>query len=258
VSGLASSTIPLLLVGALAAPLQATSRVEGFVVDRAGLLEEDERRKLEDELEAWQRGSKNELVVLTLPALGGRTIEEVGLEFGRSHGVGSKEGNTGAVLVVAKAERLVRIEVGRGLEGVLTDAMSGRIIRDVIVPRFREGRFGQGIVDGVAAIRAVVGGDLSKLPPEKDRDPGGFGALAIGLVIFVLFLIFARSRGGPGRGRGIGGGYVPWPIVLGGLGSGGRGFGSGFGGGGRGGGGGGFGGFGGGGGFSGGGATGRW
>jgi uncharacterized protein len=256
------SALPLAVLAALlASPAQTTPRELVFVVDRAGLLSDDERRKLEDELEAWQRGSKNELAVLTLPSLGGHPIEDVGLEFGRSHGVGSKETNAGAVLVVAKSERLVRIEVGRGLEGTLTDAMSGRIIRDVIVPRFREGRFGQGIVDGVGAIRAVVGGDLSKLPPESGHDPGGFGVVGLVIVIFVVLLIVARARGGPGRrrGGGIGGGYVPWPIFLGGLGGGG-GFGSGrgFGGGGGGHSGGGFGGFGGGGGFSGGGATGRW
>ncbi|MBI1849056.1 MAG: TPM domain-containing protein [Planctomycetes bacterium] len=241
----------LLLVFALAAPpSQAPPRAEGFVTDLAGVLSPAEKQSLEEFLEAYQRGSKNEIAVLTVPTLNGRPIEEVGIEFGRQHGVGSKETNAGAVLVVAKAERQVRIEVGRGLEGSLTDAMCARIIRDVIVPRFREGRYGPGIVAGVEAMRDVVGGDLSKLPPDAKND-GGLGIAALVFVVVIVLIVLARARRG---GGGLGGAIYAWPFLLG------RGGGFSSGGFGRsgGGGGGGFGGFGGGGGFSGGGATGSW
>jgi len=172
------------------------------------------------------------------------------------------------LLVVAKADRAMRIEVGRGLEGTLPDIICGRIIRDVITPAFQRGDFAGGLREGVDALQRAAGGDYAPLPePRAHRGSGGAGFIPIALV--ALFVILAiRRRGGGRGGRGVRSGSIwPWIFLADAMSSRGRGrggFGGGFGGGGLGGfgggggGGGSFGGFGGGGGFSGGGASGRW
>ncbi len=241
-------------LGSAEARAQEPPRAEGYVTDRAGLLGAEERQRLEEELRAYARGSGNEIAVLTVTSLERRPIEVLGLEFGRRSGVGSKDKNTGAVLVVAQAERQVRIEVGRGLEGNLTDLVCGRIIRDVIVPRFKAGAFAEGIRKGAEAMRAAAGGDLSSLPPDPPESARSrivaliFRVMGLAFFAFMAWRSARRDRGGSRSLRRT----TSWgPPFFGG-------FGGGLGGGGRSGGGGGFGGFGGGGGFSGGGATGRW
>ncbi len=142
--------------------------------------------------------------------------------------------------------------MGRGLEGTLTDSISGRIIRDVIAPEFRDGRFYQGITAGVEAIHAAIGGDYGPIRRSRGGQAAGGGGVGCMAVVFNLFF-FGLLFGAMGRRRGRGGmgGILPW-LVLANMG-GGRASGGGFGGGG-----GGFSGFGGGGGFSGGGASGGW
>jgi uncharacterized protein len=248
------------LVPALRAQ-DATGRLEiprnqGWVTDLAGMLTPTERHELEALMESYKQGSTHEIALLTVESLKGEPIEKFALEVGRSWGIGGKEKNNGAILVVSKNDRKIRIETGRGLEGSLPDSMCGRIIREVIAPRFKQGRFGEGLTEGVRAIHAAIGGEYG-----RSRSSGGNVAVAVGLLglvplvfiaLFILFLIL-RMRGRGGR-RGGGGMFLgPW--------LGGGGFGGFGGGGGRGGGGfsgGGFSGFGGGGGFSGGGASGGW
>lgn len=221
-------------------------RNDGWVTDRAGVLKAAQERALESQLEALHQSSSNEIAVLVLPNLGGQPIERVALEAGRTWKVGAVGKNNGAVVVVAIAERKVRIEVGSGLEGELTDAKAGRIIRDVITPRFRAGDYYGGLRDGVATIGSVLSGEPL---PQRPGGRGGEATVPGVLVLVVSLLILAAlarrgGRGGPGS-------PLPW-IMMGHMLGGGRG---GHGGGGFGGG---FGGFGGGGGFSGGGASGGW
>jgi uncharacterized protein len=191
-----------------------------------------------------------------VPTLGGQSLERFALEVGRAWALGSKERNDAAILFVARQERKIRIEVGRGLEGSLTDSISGRVIRDVVAPRFKRGDFSGGIRAGVEAMKGVVDGNEKALPPEPKRDNPLIGLIVMGLILFVVFLVMAAraSRAGP-KGRHVrrgGGGFGGFGGFggLGGLG--------GLGGGRSSGGGGGFSGFGGGGGFSGGGASGGW
>lgn len=223
-------------------------RADGWVTDLAGLLSSAEEASLESELEAWKQGSGHELAVLTVPDLGGRPIEEFSLDVARTWGLGRKGENDGALLVVAKADRKMRIEVGRGLEGNVTDLVCGRIIRDILTPAFRRGDFGPGIVQGVRAIRAAAGGDLSYLPRESAPDENWVPALIITIVVILFLIRFVRRLGGWSGGLP----HRTWHN------SGSWGTFSGSIGGGRSSGGGGFSGFGGGGGFSGGGASGGW
>lgn len=224
------------------------------------MLTPEQESSLEALMESYKAGTSHEIALLTIPSLDGRSLEGFSLAVARAWGIGGKDSNDGALLLVARDDRKMRIEVGRGLEGNLTDSISGRIIRDVIAPEFKEGRYYQGIRAGIEAIHAAIGGDYGPIQrSERGRaTSGGFaGCMAIAFNLLFFFFIFGAIFGRRRRGRG--GGIWPWLILASmshgssGRGGGGGGFG-GFGGGG----GGGFSGFGGGGGFSGGGASGGW
>jgi uncharacterized protein len=233
----------------------------GFVTDLADMLSAGQEQQLELLMESYKQGSTHEIALLTVPDMGGQTIERFALEVAREWGLGSKETSNGALLVVAKAERKMRIEVGRGLEGDLPDAICGRIIRDVMTPAFKSGNIPGGIQMGIVAMHSAIGGDYGPIQRSSRgrRRSGGLGGLfMIGFLIFI-FAVSRRRGGGGGGGHGSVWPWLFWGSML----SGRRGYGGvgGFGGsssfGGLGGGGG-FGGFGGGGGFSGGGASGGW
>jgi len=222
--------------------------------DLAGFLTPEQENALEALMASYKAGSGQEIAMLTVPDLGGRSLERYALDVGRAWGLGEQGRNNGALLLVARDERKIRIEVGRGLEGNLTDSISGRIIRGVISPEFKRGRFYEGLRGGIEAMHAAAGGDYGRIPKSRgSRSRGGIGIVPLIFFAMLVFNLF-RHRGGGGRG-GRGGGMLPW-LLIGMMGSGGRGHSSGWHGGG--GGGGSFGGFGGGGGFSGGGSSGGW
>ncbi len=242
-----------LLAGlALVAPADVPEN-DGWVTDRAGVLSHEQEASLEALMESYQTGSEHDVAVLIVPDLGGRALEPFTLEVARTWKLGSAEKNEGALLLVAIAERKMRIEVGRGLEGNVPDAVAGRIINDVIQPHFKAGDYYQGVRQGVLAIQAAAGGDYGPIQRTRGGRSRSGGAIGIFPLLFFFLILGAMGRGGRG-GRG-GGGWVLPLLLLSGM-RGGRGHygGGGFGGGG----GGGFGGFGGGGGFSGGGASGGW
>ena len=246
--------------------------LSGRVVDNAHLLSASTLDKMTRELAALERQTGDQIVVATLSTLSGYDIETYSNTLFRRWALGQKQMNNGVLLLVAPTERQVRIEVGYGLEGVLTDALSAVIINTLILPNFREGKFENGIVEGVAAIKDILTGSKAdfddrvkahlqieheKLKQQQKQEMITNVAAFIIFVIFVVLPILASIFGtkvGPRRYRWLGIVFVLWF-----LGSGRGGFGGGLGGG-FGGGSGGFGGgFGGGGGSSGGGgASGRW
>jgi uncharacterized protein len=235
---------------------QEIPRNDGWVTDLAGLLDRPTEERLEERMEEYRTGSGQEIALLTVPELGGEPIERLALEVAREWKVGSAEG--GALIVVAVAERKVRIEVGRGLDALLTDSISGRIVRDEIAPHFQRGDFSEGLVAGIEAVHAALGGRYE----SPDAPPAAAPPLAalVALAVFLAMAGVLRRRGGHGAGRLGPVGRSVWvdPWMLGGLGGLGGSSGA-FGGGRSMGGGGGFRGFGGGGrGFGGGGATGGW
>ena len=127
-------------------------QLTGRVVDDASLLSASDIAELDTGLKALEDKSSDQVVVVTLPSLQGLTIEDFGYQLGRHWGIGTKEKDNGVLLIVAPNERKVRIEVGRGLEPLLTDAMSNVIINGAILPRFRSGDYAGGIKDGVKGI----------------------------------------------------------------------------------------------------------
>lgn len=245
----------------LCTALQAVPPNEGWVTDRAEILDAQQEASLEALMESYRAGAGHELALLTVPTTGDEPIEDFAREVAREWGIGRAEANDGALLVVAVEDRRIRWEVARGLEGSLPDIVAGRIIRNLIAPAFRESHYYEGLRAGIEAAHAAIGGDYGPIE-RAERSPGGGGVaaglVALGWILMALFFLRARRR------HRLGGGGMAglWPLIL--LAGSGRhaGYrtirpGGGLGGGFRGGGGG-FGGFGGGGGFSGGGATGGW
>lgn len=233
---------------------------DGWVTDLAGMLSPAEERSLEALMESYRQGSTHEIALLTVPDLGGESVERFALQVARTWKIGSAETSNGALLLVSKGDRKIRIEVGRGLEGNLPDILAGRIIRDVITPAFKAGDFPGGLRKGVEAMHAAIGGDYGPIESSRrlrreDRVLGGAVAFLV-LLIFMVILSRARRSGGSDQGMGI----WPWLWIATTMNNGRGSFhsGGGFGGSSGGFGGGGFGGFGGGGGFSGGGASGGW
>lgn len=224
----------------------------GRVVDQAGLLDSASQASLSQTLEAHEQATGEQLVVVTVANLQGNTIEDYGYQLGRAWGIGQKGKDNGALLLVAKDERKVRIEVGYGLEGRLTDAQSSIIINNVIIPAFQRGDFPGGIRNGVAAMIKVLGGDPMAQPrAATQRDQGQMHVPWPAFILLIVFVLL-MMRGGGGRGGGGGHsvltGALLGSVLGGGRGSTGGGFGGGSGGG-----------FGGGGGsFGGGGASGGW
>ena len=149
----------LLLLPALALDFPALT---GRVVDDANILDPQARAVLTDKLAALETKTSDQLVVVTLKSLQGTSVEDFGVELGRHWQIGQKGKNNGVLLIVAPNERKVRIEVGYGLEGALTDAVSRLIIENAITPRFRAGDFPGGITRGVDDIISVLTGDAAE------------------------------------------------------------------------------------------------
>ena len=252
-AGLAAVFMLLAALPALAAP--AFPPLAGRVTDAANILPAATVATLDAQLANLEKTTTTQLVVATVPDLQGLEIEEYGYQLGRSWGIGQKGTNNGALLIVAPNERKVRIEVGYGLEGVLTDAMTSQIIRHDIIPHFKAGDMAGGVQAGterLVKLLALPPGEQAQAAQaaaaeqvQQRKGGGGFGTF-VWILIIVLWLVFSVFR----RRRGFGAGpFIMWG------GGGGGGWGGG-GGGGFGGGGGGFGG--GGGGFGGGGSSGSW
>lgn len=184
--------------GALAEP--SFPKLTGRVVDNANLLDAATKAQITADLAQLEEKSTDQLVVVTLPSLGGYAIEDYGYQLGRHWAIGQKGKDNGAILIVAPNERKVRIEVGRGLEPHLTDAMSRLIIENAILPRFRRGDFQGGIIAGVRDMKDVVTGDAEAVKERaKGARRGGepdytaLIILAFWLAIFV-FIVYSQHR----------------------------------------------------------------
>ncbi len=241
--------------------LQVMAPSGAIVTDAGDLLSRTEEELLTRRLRDYADTTSTQIVVVTLPDLGGADIAAYATELGDQWGVGQGEEDNGAVVLVSRDDRKVFIATGYGLEGSIPDALAGRVVREIITPLFRQGRFYEGLALGTEALMRAAAGEFTAdgSPTGSTQGNGVFGVLFFLIVMVLLLSAFAGGKHGGGRGRGRGRSDVPWAFIAGAaLGSGFRGgggmggsFGGGLGGGG-------FGGGFGGGGFGGGGAGGGW
>lgn len=214
--------LALLLLAAVkpaAAEVKVPPSPEGRVSDYAGVLSAAERAGLDAQLARYERGEVKagqeeaaprgapQIAIVLLPNLGGDPIEDVSLRFAERWKIGSKA-DDGVILFVSVGDRKIRIEVGYGAEGRLTDALSARIIRELIAPRLARGEYGAGLRTGSAAIHQALSGQpvtgsdpaAGAEPPPRRGQPGSATGWGLGSgALFLLFLIVvvgSRGRGG--------------------------------------------------------------
>jgi uncharacterized protein len=162
------------------APLQAPAAAEraqeralpvltGRVMDEAGIISASAEARLSARLADLERRTGDQLVIVTTPDLGGEAIGDLGLRLGNGWGVGQAGLNNGVLLIVAPQDRQVRIEVGYGLEGLLTDARAAQIIDQVMIPRFQNGAYEDAVTEGAERIAAILLADRYRPRPLVDR-----------------------------------------------------------------------------------------
>ena len=195
----------------------------GRVVDDAHILSDQTKIDLDQKLAGLEAQTSRQLVVVTLASLQGYEISDYGYQLGRAWGIGQAKLNNGVLFIVAPNEHKVRIEVGYGLEPILTDALSELIIQQAVLPHFRAGDFNGGTEAGAAALIQQLSLDRSAAEAraaaaeQQAQHRDGGGATPFSILIIILFVAIAFSR--------IFGGFGFWPLLLlGGLGRG-RGYG---------------------------------
>jgi uncharacterized protein len=203
--GASGTCIPLLalLCFLLVCPLPAFAldfpALTGRVVDQAEILDPAARAALTTKLADLEAKTTDQLVVVTLKSLQGTSIEQFGVELGRRWQIGQKDKNNGVLLIVVPSERKVRIEVGYGLEGTLTDAIARLIIENAIIPRFRANDFPGGITRGVDDIIQVLSGDAAewqqRAAHRPDPTPPWGTMLIVLLAMGAFFVVFIMIVG---------------------------------------------------------------
>jgi uncharacterized protein len=143
-------------------PAKPTPALTGRVVDRADLLSAPAEAELTARLAALEKATTDQLVVVTVPSLEGEPIDHFGLRLGNGWAIGQKGVDNGVLLIVAPREKQARIEVGYGLEGLLTDERAAWILKERALPNFAKGKFERGIDEGVAAIGATLESDRTR------------------------------------------------------------------------------------------------
>ena len=220
--GLALAGLLLTLFQAL--PGAAFPRPSGHVNDFAQVLTEDDRAYLENFLRTVERDTTAEVVVVTVTSLDGMTIEEYANRLFADWGIGDKTRDNGVLLLVAPAQRQVRIEVGYGMEGSLPNGLAGEIIRTAILPEFKQGNMRRGIGRGLDRISRVVRGEVVAVAPAPAADAGsGVPPVFVIVPFFSLFVGLGGIAAGLGlRTRTIsvliaGGLFSAIPLLLAGM-----------------------------------------
>lgn len=218
-------------------PPKPTAAAGIYVQDYAQVLSAEDKRRLLSIGQELDDKTTAQLAVVTVKTLDGQPIEDYALSILREWGIGSKEKNNGALIVVAVQDRRSRIEVGYGLEGLLTDGLTGRIQDQAMIPYFRKGNYAAGIVNGYAVTASIIAKDtgvqLTSINSEQIAVPAkttnntdqeypfwlklliGAGIVLLliidnlflgGVLTQMLFFMFLRGRGGGGGRGGFGGG----------------------------------------------------
>jgi uncharacterized protein len=176
--------------------LRPIPALSSHVTDVTNTLSAGERQALDSKLSAWEARTTNQLAVLVVPTTTPEAIEDYGIRVADAWKIGQKGNDNGAIFIVAKDDKRMRIEVGYGFEGVLTDVTSRRIIAENVAPLFSQGKFAEGIDAGVDRIIAVVD-DGNPLPPpgKTARKPARSGNIDFG-TLFIVMLVAVPIIGG--------------------------------------------------------------
>ena len=199
------------------AAAQSYPQPDGYVTDQAGLIQDADRQRVVAWVQELQEKTGAQVAVVTVATIGQETIEGYAAKLFEKWGVGQKKKDNGVLLVIAAQEHRLRVEVGYGLEGALTDAQSSGIINNVIVPQFKVGQFSVGITKGVWAIVSIVAAEYNiQISGQPAYTSAGSESESNSLVWFLVFggilflLVFLNRRGGiypGGYWYGGGGGY---------------------------------------------------
>lgn len=205
---------------------------DSLVTDRTGTLTLYQRAELESKLVAYDDSTSNQIAVVIIPTTGPYTVDEVALEIGREWGVGNKKINNGIVILVAKNDRKVKIEVGYGLEGAIPDITAKSIIDNYIVPNFKAENYYRGLDEGTNALIKAAEGEYKAPKGYGSKNKKGLPVWAIVILVIIFLIIFSSGAGTGGTyvSRGGFGGWTGGSSRGGWSGGGGGGFG-GFGGG---------------------------
>ncbi len=237
--GLLATTLAVLAIAGVAvAAVPKFPALSGRVVDDAHVLSPATVQKLDGELANLETQTGRQLVVATVPDLQGHEIEDYGYQLGRTWQLGKKGVNDGAILLVAPSEHKVRIEVGYGLEPVLTDALTSVILQQKVLPQFKQGHMEQGVVDGAEALIAQLAlpEDQAKAnvaqaaaQPVQVHDNGGVRPhIPVFFILLIVFWVISSLLRRGGRGGSLW--WLPFLFLGGGRGDSGGGFGGGGGG----------------------------
>lgn len=193
-------------------------RLDGYVNDQAGMIPAATELKLEQYLEQFEQTDSTQIAVLTLTSLEGEDLSDTAIRVAEQWKLGQKQSDNGLLLLIAKEDRKIRIEVGRGLEGRMTDLLAGRIIDGEISPYFKQGDFSGGIIAGVLSMGEAVRGEYTGTGKRQKKKRSSLGWLTMLLFLAPGLLPFGGRRrrsmfwmgggfGGGGFGGGGGGGF---------------------------------------------------
>lgn len=212
--------IIVLLVAALVrlAVAEELPALMGRVNDYAGMLSPATAQQLEQKLTQFEQETGNQVVLLTLPTLHGNTIEQVALRVAETWKLGQQGKDNGVLLLLARQERKIRIEVGTGLQGALPDITAGQIIRNVIAPKLRSGGYDAGISAGLSAIIEATKGEFSAAPQElraASRQHRSNSGLFLMLLLAGISLTARAAAASPVGGMLAGGVSLPLAVGIG-------------------------------------------
>lgn len=211
--GRAAAVVAVILIaGSSQAAEPSFPPLSGRVVDAADIIPADTEAEIAGKLEALEAKTTDQFVVVTVASLEGYDIQDYGVRLGRAWGIGQKGKDNGLILLVAPNEHKVGFEVGYGLEGTMTDALTQVIIQNAILPRFRANDFAGGIERGVDdAIQVLTGEapEIQKLADKRQSDGGFWNGLSP-FIIFIIIILILRGMGGRRRG---GWWILPWLLI---------------------------------------------
>jgi uncharacterized protein len=161
--------------------------LKGRVNDYAGMISPETVNQLEATLAAFEQSDSTQVVIVTVPNLDGTPIEDFGIKLGEAWKIGQAKKDNGVIFIVSKDDRKMRIEVGRGLEGVLTDLLTGRILDTVVRPSFKEGKYDEGFTAGTQAIIEACRGEFKN---DGKRTGGNSDSPISGFLIFIAIGLY--------------------------------------------------------------------